>query len=127
MIRIVIADDHTIFREGLKQILAEESDFTLVGEATNGDDLMARLAATACDIVLLDLSMPGLSGEDTLHELSKINPDVHVILSSGYGQNDVLDRVGHKENVDFLQKPYNLDQLLREVFKHLGNDAASEN
>lgn len=62
MIRVFIADDHTIFREGLKQILADEADVDIVGEATDGDELLAQLPSAPCDIVLLDLTMPGRSG-----------------------------------------------------------------
>ena len=62
MICVLIAEDHAIFREGLKQILCEENDVVLVGEVNNGPDLLKRLAGTSCDVVLLDLSMPGLSG-----------------------------------------------------------------
>ena len=58
MIRLVLADDHAIFREGLKQILAEHDDLAIVGEATNGQELLALLSSP-CDVVLLDLSMPG--------------------------------------------------------------------
>ena len=72
-------------------------------------------------VVLLDYSMPGLDGEETLHELCRINPEVCVILSSGYGEMEVIDRIGQKENVSYLQKPYNLTQLLQEVSKYLDN------
>ena len=62
MIRVFIADDHTIFREGSKQILSDEVDVDIVGEATDGDELLAQLPSAQCEIVLLDLSMPGRSG-----------------------------------------------------------------
>jgi DNA-binding NarL/FixJ family response regulator len=62
MIRVLIADDHAIFREGLKQILTEHEDLAIVGEATNGAELLALLEKVSCDVVLLDLSMPGRSG-----------------------------------------------------------------
>jgi DNA-binding NarL/FixJ family response regulator len=62
MIRVLIADDHAIFREGLKQILTEHEDLAIVGEATNGAELLGLLEKVSCDVVLLDLSMPGRSG-----------------------------------------------------------------
>lgn len=62
MINLLVADDHTIFREGLKQILAEQEDMSLLGEAANGDALLENLQTTRPDVVLLDLSMPGCNG-----------------------------------------------------------------
>lgn len=124
---VLVIDDEAPVRQAVTDIL--EMEAIEVVTAVNGTEgiRIYQQQQDKIKVVLLDLSMPGLSGEETLHELGKINPDVHVILSSGYGQSDVLDRIGHRENVDFLQKPYNLDQLLQEVFKHLGNDAGRKN
>ena len=124
---VLVIDDEAPVRQAVTDILEMEAIDVLT--AVNGTEgiRIYREQQDKISVILLDLSMPGLSGEETLQELSKINPDVHVILSSGYGQNDILDRIGHKENVNFLQKPYNLDQLLQEVFKHLDNDAEREN
>ena len=82
MIRILIADDHAIFRQGLKQILADEPECRLVGEATNGDDLLARLRAIPCDVVLLDLSMPGRSGIGLVRDVQETNGGQKVIVLS---------------------------------------------
>jgi two-component system, NarL family, invasion response regulator UvrY len=81
MIRIFIADDHTIFREGLKQILSDEADIDIVGEATNGDELLAQLPSAPCEIVLLDLTMPGRSGIPLLREIAAAANQRVVVLS----------------------------------------------
>ena len=81
MIRLVLADDHAIFREGLKQILAEHDDLEIVGEATNGQELLALLSSP-CDVVLLDLSMPGRSGIALLTDVvAKIGSGRVIVLS----------------------------------------------
>ena len=81
MIRIFIADDHTIFREGLKQILSDEADIDIVGEATNGDELLTQLPSAPCDLVLLDLTMPGRSGIPLLREIAATGNQRVVVLS----------------------------------------------
>jgi len=66
MIRLIIVDDHAIVRHGLKQILALAPDISVVGEAGGGKELQAVLARTACDLVLLDMNMPGLAGVELI-------------------------------------------------------------
>ena len=66
MIQVIIADDHPALRRGLKGILAEESDMGIVAEAASGSELLDKLHKTACDVVLLDISMPGRGGLDVL-------------------------------------------------------------
>ena len=66
MIRLLIADDHAIVRDGLKRIFAAEPDLQVVGEAVNGDSVLEWLARGGCDLLLLDLNFPGLSGADLI-------------------------------------------------------------
>jgi len=69
-IRIIIADDHPLFRKGLKSLLNAESGFTVVGEAENGDEAVRTARSLQPDVLLLDLAMPGASGLDALGELA---------------------------------------------------------
>jgi two-component system nitrate/nitrite response regulator NarL len=69
-IRIVIADDHPIYRDGLRQLIERQPDFMLVGEATNGQQALDLIQETTPDILLLDLSMPQFSGIDVLRQIS---------------------------------------------------------
>ena len=69
MIRILIADDHAIVREGLKQIVAEESDMQVTGEASNSDEVFEVITQQMFDIAILDINMPGKSGLDLLKDL----------------------------------------------------------
>jgi len=82
MTRLIITDDHTIFREGLKQILADQTDMDIVGEARSGDELLGLLETTPCEIVLLDLSMPGLSGIPLLQLLKAKHREIRIVVLS---------------------------------------------
>ncbi len=82
MIRILIADDHRIVREGLKKILSLESDFQIVGEAARVDETMQLLQRTRPDVLVLDISMPGRSGLDALPDLRAHSPATRVLVLS---------------------------------------------
>ena len=81
-IRVFIADDHAIVREGLKQILAESPDIILAGEAENGVDAIKLFRKSKCHVMLLDISMPDRSGIDVLKQVKKENPEIAVLMLS---------------------------------------------
>jgi len=80
MIRVISADDHAIVRSGVKQLLADADDMALVGEAKNGAELMQLLQAQPCDIVLLDISMPGRDGLSLLRDIRSKWPGIAVLM-----------------------------------------------
>lgn len=116
-IRIWIADDHTIFREGLKQILLDQDDFALVGEAVTGEDLLRRLPATPCDVILLDLSMPGRSGVGLVREIC-LHPGSHrvVVLSMHEEQQYVIEAL-KAGAFGYVTKSSASDQLYQTIRK----------
>lgn len=79
-LRILIADDHTIFRDGLKRLLESEAEFQVVGEAADGAEALTLAQQLRPDILLLDLAMPRMPGLETLRELSQRNINVRVVL-----------------------------------------------
>jgi DNA-binding NarL/FixJ family response regulator len=81
-IRVFIADDHAIVREGLKQILAESPDMVVAGEAENGLDAIKLFRKSKCHVMLLDISMPDRSGIDVLKQVKKENPEIAVLMLS---------------------------------------------
>ena len=81
-IRVFIADDHAIVREGLKQILAESPDIIVAGEAENGLDAIKLFRKSKCSVMLLDISMPDRSGIDVLKQVKKENPEIAVLMLS---------------------------------------------
>jgi len=82
MIRIIIADDHAVMRLGTKQLLAEEVDFEIVGEAADAFDVVHRLRTVPCDVLLLDLNMPKRNGVDLLKDIRSEFPNVAVLILS---------------------------------------------
>ncbi|QNM96673.1 response regulator [Chitinimonas koreensis] len=82
MIRVLIAEDHPIVREGVKQLVQLSGDMRVVGEATDGERVLEALRQTPCDVLLLDLSMPGLSGLEALPRiLAQAKPPAILVLS----------------------------------------------
>jgi DNA-binding NarL/FixJ family response regulator len=84
MIKIMIADDHTIVREGLKQILAETRDLEVAGEASSGQEAIRKVKANRYDLLLLDISLPGMSGLDVLKQIKCLKPSLPILILSMY-------------------------------------------
>jgi DNA-binding NarL/FixJ family response regulator len=82
MIRVVIADDHTIVREGLKQLLLAAGDLDVVGEARNGHEVLDLARATDFDVLLLDMSMPGKTGPELIKHVKAEKPKLRVLVLS---------------------------------------------
>ena len=80
MIRLAIADDHPIVREGLRRIACEDEGISVVGEASTGAELLRLLADAAVDVVLLDVTMPGATFVETLRDLRGRHPSVKVLV-----------------------------------------------
>lgn len=81
MIRVVVADDHTIVRDGLKQILAHP-EFNVVGEACDGQEVMQRIRELDFDVLLLDLSMPKIAGIELIKQVKNVKPKLRVLILS---------------------------------------------
>jgi len=82
MIKIIIADCHQIIREGLKMILKKESDFKFVAEAQDGSEVLQKVLNNSCDILLLDMDMPGKRGIELIIDIKKLKPQVHILALS---------------------------------------------
>lgn len=84
MIQVAIVDDHQIVRTGFRELLTEDPAITISFEAANGDDALALLRNTPCDVLLLDISLPGKSGVDVLRTVRQRHPDLKVLILSGF-------------------------------------------
>lgn len=88
MIRIIVADDHPVVREGLAAILATQPDFVVVGEAADGDELLARAAELRPDVALVDLAMPGRDGEAAIRRLAEVAPATHALVLTAFDSDE---------------------------------------
>ncbi len=87
MIRVLLADDHEMVREGLRRVLEADSSLEVVGEAENGTDALARAKELRPDVVALDVVMPGRDSLEIIGELKRFDPQVRILMLSGYLEN----------------------------------------
>lgn len=117
MIRIVIADDHTIVREGLKQLLAAASDLAVVGEAQNGHEVLQRVRKQEFDLLLLDLSMPGKSGIELIKQIHDEKPALRVLVLSMHQEEQYAVRAIKAGASGYLTKDSASAQLVTAIRK----------
>ena len=118
MIKILIADDHAIVREGLKQIVAEESDMKVTGEAADASELFELLDKDSWEIVVLDINMPGKSGLEALKEMKTRNIKVPVLILSMFSEDQYGLRAIKAGAAGYLKKvsaPTELVSAIRKI------------
>jgi len=92
MIRVLIADDHMVVREGLRAILEAAPDLLPVGEATDGAEAVRLVGEKTPDVVLMDLRMPGMDGIEAIRQISAQYPEVQVVILTTYDEDDYIVR-----------------------------------
>jgi DNA-binding NarL/FixJ family response regulator len=117
MLRILIADDHPVVRQGLRQIIAETSDMVVVDEAGNGWEVLSKVRASSYDVVLLDISMPGRSGVDILKELKDERPGLPVLILSIHPEEQYALRAFKAGASGYLTKESAPDELVAAIRK----------
>jgi len=117
MIRILVGDDHAIVRGGLLQLFSLAGDMTVVAQATNGGQVLEHLRGVPCDIVLLDLSMPGISGIDLLGRIRAHAPDLPILVLSMHNEALVVRRALMAGANGYMTKDGDPETLLQAVRK----------
>jgi len=115
--RIIIADDHTIFREGLKQVIARTATMTVAAEAADGAEPLARIRSEEFDLVILDISLPGRSGLDILADIRAIRPQLPVLILSMHPEEQYALRALRAGASGYLTKGSSSQQLLEALQK----------
>jgi len=117
MIRILLVDDHSVVREGLKKILEKEPDIKVSGEAGNSDEVLKFIKNKDCDIVILDINLPGRSGLDIVKDIKKFNKNIKILVLSIYPEYSFAFKA-HKLGVSgYLTKDVTTDELLKAIRK----------
>lgn len=117
MIRVVIADDHTIVREGLKQLLLADPEFQVVGEASDGLEVMQRVRELDIDVLLLDMSMPKKSGMELIKQVKSEKPRLRVLVLSMHEEQQYATRAIKAGASGYLTKESASAQLLSAIRK----------
>ncbi len=118
MIRILVADDHSVVREGIKQILAGQEGLIVEDEAGSGQEVLCRVSKKDYDLVLLDISMPGKNGLEVLEELKVIKPKLPVLILSMHPEEQYAVRMLRAGAAGYLTKasaPQELISAIRKV------------
>jgi len=117
LIRILIADDHVIVREGLKQIVAETSDMVVADEAGSGHEVLNKVLKNDYDVVVLDITMPGMNGVDILNQLKNQRPELPVLILSMHPEEQYAVRVLRAGASGYLTKESAPDELIAAIRK----------
>lgn len=117
MTNIIIADDHPVVRTGLKQFLNDESGLNVIGEAENYTDVITLLQENACDLLLLDISMPGMNGLEILRQIKNSYPETKVLILSVHPEEQYAIRAFKEGASGYITKDSAPDELIKAVNK----------
>jgi two-component system, NarL family, invasion response regulator UvrY len=115
MIRVLVADDHPIVRQGVRQIVAATNNIIVAAEATNGRELLECARIVAHDLILLDLSMPGTDGLDLLKQLKRERPKIPVVILTMYSEDQFAIRALKAGAAGYLIKDCDAAELISAV------------
>jgi NarL family two-component system response regulator LiaR len=114
-IRIVIADDHAIVREGLRTLIASEPNMELVGEAADGDAAIEKALALRPDVVLMDLVMPCKDGIEAITEIQRTSPDIRILVLTSFAEEEKVFPAIRAGALGYLLKDSSPQQLLQAI------------
>jgi DNA-binding NarL/FixJ family response regulator len=114
-IRVLIADDHVFYREGVRALLANLPDITMVGEASSGEEVIARTAELLPDVILMDLKMPGINGIDATRRLHESHPKTGVLVITMFDDDDSVFAAMRAGARGYLLKDADKDELVRAI------------
>ena len=113
--RIILVDDHSLFRSGMRGLLDRNDGIRVVGEASTGEEFLAMLPATEADVVFMDFAMPGMNGAETTEKALALEPGLKVITLSMFGDENYYSRMVQAGAKGFLMKDSPMDEVLRAI------------
>ncbi|WP_205499901.1 response regulator [Rufibacter psychrotolerans] len=121
MIKVILVDDHTLIRDGLKSLLKSERSIQIIGEAENGQQLLDLLETVTPDVIMLDLNMPVMDGFETLQRLQQSHPKLKVLILTMLDQESYVHKVRSAGAKGFVLKTAGRDELVHAI-KTVAND-----
>ena len=115
MIRVFLADDHPLVREGLHRIIRADAGFSVIGEAADGHTLLARLAEVEVDVLLLDISMPGPGFLELMRDIRARHPALRVLVVSMHPEAHYADRALNVGAAGYVGKRQSVEELARAI------------
>jgi|SRR5579859_1604254 len=114
-IRVLIADDHLFYREGVRALLSSAPEIEIAGEAGSGDEVVARAAELKPEVILMDLKMPGLNGIEATRRIVAAQPEARVLVVTMFDDDDSVFAVMRAGARGYLLKDADRDELLRAI------------
>ena len=115
MIKVLIADDHAIVRGGIRRMLEDQEDIQIVGEAADGQGAIQRVLETAPDVILLDISMPGMDGLDATKQLKAIDPNVRILILTMHAEEQYAPRLMRAGAMGYVTKNAAPEELTKAI------------
>jgi len=122
IIKVIIADDHIIFRKGLFTILNEINNIKVVGEAANGHELLDLLKRTATDVILMDIKMPNMDGIEATRRVRELYPEIKIIALTMHEEISYFNKMTEVGVSGFLLKKTTQDELEKAILTVLNED-----
>jgi two-component system invasion response regulator UvrY len=119
MINVLVADDHAVVRRGIRQIISEDPEINVLGEASNADEIMAQLFDQNWNIFILDITMPGKNGLDVMIEIKRKRPEIKVLILSMHPEEEIALRALKTGASGYLNKdsvPGELIKAIRKIY-----------
>ena len=120
MIKVMIADDHSVVRKGLKHLIQEQDDMEMAGEASNGQDALTLVRREGGDVLVLDVLLPLLSGLEVLQEVRHSQPELPVLMVSVYAENEMGIRMLKAGAAGYISKTMVMNELVPAIRKVAG-------
>ena len=114
-IKIVLADDHSILREGLKNVLSSEDGFEVIGEAANGDEAVKICLSLKPDVAILDINMPQLTGLEAAKLIKKKSPEINILILSMYDNENFISEAINLGINGYILKMSDMDELIKAI------------